>query len=1067
MWLVRAWVSGANYDIDMNILLSILAELTFVGGLILACYRLKTRFGLAPLFVVVGSYQYVYTVLSSSFYVQFLGGYTTSPGTRIIFTAVLFAILLIYVKEGVQRAQVLIIAVIFANLSLTIIALLTEFQRETMQDIIVSDALGKALFQVNAKVVLGGTAVLIADAVIMLILYELLFTKIPQLTLLTRLLVSLTAVVNFDAFAFVTITRFSSPDFWNRVLSQMMANSVAAVFFATALYVYLRYFDQTRKKKASSVKRGLEDIYSILTYRGKYESLKSKKKIEDDRMKQIITAKTRELEESIRRLAIFSSTQELPSNKFGSAEAAPYLNKVRNAFAVDACEIHTLNAGEWQLLSALGFESGKSHDNGGASEELLQPIIVHKKFHLVQDLSVVSETMVNPDSRGIFCSYAGTPLLSGNEVIGTIGLFSKSSRNFSTLETEHLQLVAGQIASLLENAQLFEQNENQKEVLLKQIAARQRAEKQISASEEKYKTLVEQAADGIFIANEALDLSDVNSMACRLLGYTKTEMIGKNLQDLFDLRRGEESFPVNDLLIGKSVLQERNLLHKEGFLVPVEISATVMPGNNIIAIARDIRERVKSLETIRASEETRRLVMESALDAIVCMDTTGTITEWNRQAEKIFGWSHREAIGKSLPETIIPRQYQEQHTKGLRRYLATGEAKMLNRTIEITALSKGGHEFPIELSIIPIKQENNEFFCAFIRDITDRNKAQAEKQQLLNRNQQTIETMLDGFILAETTGKIVDVNPAYCQMIGYTREELLRMNINQLEGELSEEEVIERIAIMLEKKSLQFQTKHRRKDRIALDLEVSISIMEFIEKPLVAAFVRDITARKLAEDEITSSNKLLTELTGHLQTVREEERASLSRELHDELGQQLTAIKMDLSWINSNTPAKEAVAGRIAGAIKLTEEAVSSIRRINSELRPTLLDDLGLFAALDHQMKLFSKRSGIHCELRLNLEEPILGYSKAIAIFRVFQESLTNIARHAQAKRVLAILQGAPGYLELIISDDGIGFTQSRESKLKSFGILGMTERAKMIGGTMEVVSKPGEGTTIRLFVPL
>jgi len=224
-----------------------------------------------------------------------------------------------------------------------------------------------------------------------------------------------------------------------------------------------------------------------------------------------------------------------------------------------------------------------------------------------------------------------------------------------------------------------------------------------------------------------------------------------------------------------------------------------------------------------------------------------------------------------------------------------------------------------------------------------------------------------------------------------------------------------------------------------------------------------------AKRTIEASEARLRELAGFLQTVREEERARIARELHDELGQGLTALRIDLGRIRNKCGALGSPVGeRVAAALSVVEQCVVSLRRISEDLRPAMLDSLGLAAAVEHHLAQFSERTGIACHLSMNREEFELEDRLATAVFRVVQEALTNVVRHAGASEVTVRIDECDddgGGIRLSVEDDGRGFAAASERK--SFGLLGMRERVGVLGGRLDIDSRPGEGTRIAAFLPL
>jgi len=245
-------------------------------------------------------------------------------------------------------------------------------------------------------------------------------------------------------------------------------------------------------------------------------------------------------------------------------------------------------------------------------------------------------------------------------------------------------------------------------------------------------------------------------------------------------------------------------------------------------------------------------------------------------------------------------------------------------------------------------------------------------------------------------------------------------------------------------------------------------------RPLRAAgALRDITESKNVRERLTRSLYQLRALARRLQTVREEERTGIAREVHDVLGQEMTGLKLDVQWILDRVSSARSLEDVAPVRDKLTamkqqlEQVIQTIRRISTDLRPAVLDAFGLVAALEWQAADFERRAGIPCVFRSNEEDVEMDEGRATAVFRIFQEALTNVARHARATRVEAELKVQGDTLELRVSDNGIGVSREKVTASRSLGLLGMQERALMFDGHLEVEGAPGRGTTVRLIMPL
>lgn len=229
--------------------------------------------------------------------------------------------------------------------------------------------------------------------------------------------------------------------------------------------------------------------------------------------------------------------------------------------------------------------------------------------------------------------------------------------------------------------------------------------------------------------------------------------------------------------------------------------------------------------------------------------------------------------------------------------------------------------------------------------------------------------------------------------------------------------------------------------------------------------ILNITLTKRREDESQQARKVLEKLSDHIQLAREEERAKISREIHDELGGILTTLKMDLGWLSKRMNDRDLLE-RTQAMTQLTRQALHTARRISADLRPDALDNLGLVAAMEEYAQKGLGRLGIDCHFVAPDQEPLLGDQQATAIFRIFQESLTNVIRHAQASAVEIRMALEPGCMEITIRDNGVGIIPEAPAHPRSYGILGMQERARQMGGKLLIASRPGQGTEVRVLVP-
>jgi PAS domain S-box-containing protein len=336
----------------------------------------------------------------------------------------------------------------------------------------------------------------------------------------------------------------------------------------------------------------------------------------------------------------------------------------------------------------------------------------------------------------------------------------------------------------------------------------------------------------------------------------------------------------------------------------------------------------------------------------------------------------------------------------------------------------------------------------------------------------------DGYLVTDSQGVIREANRAAAELVNRPRERLIGKPaalyvaphaVHKFRVALAQMATAEAVRV--------WDTCVTRLDLPAVDVECTVApARDVVTGQLLELRWRlhDISDRKRAQDELRASRESLRELSSRFEAVREEERTRIARAVHDEIGAALTAIKMDLARLRNGV--EELGAGREGGqqlierseaAANLVDETMQTVRRISMEMRPAVLDDFGLVAALDWQLSEFQKRSGIECALSVAPGEDQLNKAAATAVYRVFQEILTNIALHAEATRVDVRLFQQDENLVLSVSDNGRGISDEAARGSGSMGLLGMHERVRPHGGTVAISGTPGEGTQVRVTIPV
>lgn len=324
--------------------------------------------------------------------------------------------------------------------------------------------------------------------------------------------------------------------------------------------------------------------------------------------------------------------------------------------------------------------------------------------------------------------------------------------------------------------------------------------------------------------------------------------------------------------------------------------------------------------------------------------------------------------------------------------------------------------------------------------------------------------------LKDRSSRYEAVNAAYLEACGLTAEQILGRTTADVWSTETAAAYISTDQAVLE------SGESRRYEETRTLCDGKVHWFETIKSPVrdekgtivgTVGISRDITDRKAVEAEIVSSRAKIRALSGFLEAARENERARIARELHDELGQTLTSLKIGLLNMRNAKPSSiDDTISRIDMLTEIVDAAIVDLRRISTDLRPLMLDELGLVPAVEWLTGAFSSRSNIPVTLTLADLDGDLRGDCATAIFRILQESLTNVAKHAQATAVSVTLSCEHGIIDLEISDNGIGLPAESPRQLPGFGLLGMEERAIGIGGTLTVASAPGRGTTVRARLP-
>lgn len=501
-----------------------------------------------------------------------------------------------------------------------------------------------------------------------------------------------------------------------------------------------------------------------------------------------------------------------------------------------------------------------------------------------------------------------------------------------------------------------------------------------------------------------------------------------------------------------------------------------------------------NLDLIHRQRTEKKLTMQASLlqamtEAIITTNPDLIITGWNRFAEQMYGYTEAEAIGCSIAELLQLKLDPDEAAVSFRELNRQGHHRS-----EYQAFRKDGTEVFMLASISVLRNSSGAIssYVAVHKDITARvlldrelyrmnQELESQVREKTEEVQRMVERISDVFIALDNQWNLTFVNKRSYEILKLPDAYLQGKNLWDVFPQYKDKPFN-----LIGNEALATQEYRFHQTYIDI-LDRWVDIHMYPSSTGLSVYFQDITERKKAEEEIRLSEQKLQQsyheirqLAAHLQHIREEERGRIAREIHDELGQQLTGMKMyiaslrkkmqDLCALETGAEKdqlKKIIDDRFTSTFELVEATIRSVRKISTELRPSMLDDLGLIAAMEWLCNEFEKRFNIPAEFLHPQETPEIPEQVKTGLFRIFQESLTNIARHAGATKVTASLNfyQTSAFLEII--DNGAGFEPDSVSGLHSFGLVGMKERTLAMGGQFEIKSVPDIGTTIRITVPL
>ena len=662
-------------------------------------------------------------------------------------------------------------------------------------------------------------------------------------------------------------------------------------------------------------------------------------------------------------------------------------------------------------------------------------------------------------------------------------------------------------------------------VIFREITTDGQAEEALRESEVRYRTFFEEAADAILLIDPSSGaIVDLNAEAKERYGYSRempsrlraadleiiespeeiqsrSQRIIKEGSDLFETKHRTKSGEILDVIVSakrielkgrvflqaivrditvRKQMEESLRRHRDSLERLVEERTRELTAANE-QLRREITERERAETTLRESESKYSQLFTTVSDAIILFDgRTRQIIDVNEAATRLYGYSREEFLALKLPE--ISAEPEETDTS-IRNSLEGKTSKIPLRYHR----HKNGTVFPVEISVGLIEIKDRRIVCGVIRDITERKRLEdrlkehakglerevEQRTRALKESERKhrdlVEKINEGIVTVDRGGIVTFVNSAYRRITGFKKDEVVGKHFAQIpwvtekQRDVLEEEFEKRT--QLQPSRYEMKVAHRSTGKTVYVLASATPIQgpqgEFAGS---YAVVTDITENKTLERD-------LEELSARLVDLQEKERRRIAADLHDAIGGALTGMKIELELLGKTPEVKGlGLENRFKSILNQIDSTVDLVQDISYELRPAILDDLGLPSALRWYVNTFQARTRIKTKLSLRFSGERLPEPVKIAIFRVTQEALTNVAKHAEAGLVNVTLSKREKEISLIIRDDGVGFdpkASNPEVERRGIGIFGIKERLRPLGGRLDLQSEPGEGTRLVATIPL
>jgi len=569
------------------------------------------------------------------------------------------------------------------------------------------------------------------------------------------------------------------------------------------------------------------------------------------------------------------------------------------------------------------------------------------------------------------------------------------------------------------------------------ITERKKADKQIKDSEQLYRTLFEQNMAGVYQSALNGAIVNCNDAFAKMLKYdSREELLEINASVLYFSAAERNNF-IADITAQKKLNNYESVLKcKDG--TPLYVIENISLRKNPVTgeelydgILMDVTERKAAEQSIINSEEKRRLIMNAALDAIICIDTNGNITFWNPMAEAIFGWKENDVMGKRLSGIIIPEQFRSRHDEGIVNYLKTGKAPALNVLLELSAIKSSGEEFPIELTVLPIKQGEEEFFCAFIRDITERKKAENTIQTAYNEKNTILESIADAFFAVDKNWTVTYWNKHAEKVLQIPKNEILGHHLWEMFPDSIDSEAYKNYHLAIEKKhAIHFEDYYP-----PLSKWYEVSVYPSVNG--LSVYFKDISERRLSEIRVSELNESLRMHVKELAVSNAELEQFAYVASHD-LQEPLRMITSFLTQLEKkygdivDEKGKKYIAFAVDGAKRMRQIILDLLEFSRVGRTEDSLEELDLNELVKEIQILFRKQMEEKKAIICSDELPVIKAYKA-QLRQVFQNLVSNALKYTREDiscKIQITATELNTHWQFAVADNGIGIDSEYFGKI-------------------------------------